>query len=247
MDAECALKVDVLSLFPNVLSGFVAESMLARAVKRGILRITSLSIREWTTDRHAVADDRPFGGGAGMVLKPEPLARALGDLKTPQSSVVYLCPDGELFSSEIARGLAKSGHLVLLCGHYEGIDERIREKYVDREISIGDYVLTNGILAAAVVIDAVARYVPGVLGAEQSLEQDSFSDGLLTFPQYTRPEVFEDTPVPEVLLSGHHQKIAQWRQEQRMVRTRRRRPDLWARFLKPTKSSSEIPESGDGL
>jgi tRNA (guanine37-N1)-methyltransferase len=242
MDAECALAVDVLSLFPNVLSGFIGESMLARAAKGGILRITSRSIREWTTDRHAVADDRPFGGGAGMVLKPEPLARAIGDLRTSESTVVYLCPDGEIFSSEIARELAKSRHLILLCGHYEGIDERIREKYVDREISIGDYVLTNGILAAAVVLDAVARYVPGVLGAEQSLEQDSFSDGLLTFPQYTRPEVFEGVPVPEILLSGHHEKIAHWRREQRALRTLQRRPDLWERFLE---SAGKIPGSGD--
>lgn len=199
------------------------------------MRVTSRSIREWTMDCHAVADDRPFGGGAGMVLKPEPLARALKDLKTPESSVIYLCPDGELFSSAVARELSKDKHLILLCGHYEGIDERIREKYVDREISIGDYVLTNGILAAAVVLDAVARYVPGVLGAEQSLEQDSFSDGLLAFPQYTRPEVFEGTPVPEVLLSGHHEKIARWRREQRMLRTRQRRPDLWTQFSQSAK------------
>jgi tRNA (guanine37-N1)-methyltransferase len=244
MDAECALAVDVLSLFPGMLTGFIGESMLARAVKGGILRVASRSIREWTTDRHAVADDRPFGGGAGMVLKPEPLARALGDLKTPKSSVIYLCPDGELFSSKTARELARSGHLILLCGHYEGIDERIREKYVDREISIGDYILTNGILAAAVVLDAVARYVPGVLGAEESLAQDSFSDGLLTFPQYTRPEVFEGTPVPEVLLSGHHKNITQWRREQRMLRTQRRRPDLWGQFLISAESPPEIPKPG---
>ncbi|MDR2340745.1 MAG: tRNA (guanosine(37)-N1)-methyltransferase TrmD [Puniceicoccales bacterium] len=239
MNAERALAVDVLSLFPNVFSGFVAESMLARAIQCGILRVTSRSIREWTTDRHAVADDRPFGGGAGMVLKPEPIALALKDLKTSGTSTIYLCPDGELFSSEIARELAKSRHLILLCGHYEGVDERIREKYVDREISIGDYVLTNGILAAAVVIDAVARYVPGVLGAEQSLEQDSFSDGLLTFPQYTRPEIFDGSSVPEILLSGHHKKITQWRHEQRMLRTQRRRPDLWKRFLSSAKSPSK--------
>ncbi|MDR1456928.1 MAG: tRNA (guanosine(37)-N1)-methyltransferase TrmD [Puniceicoccales bacterium] len=240
MDAECALRVDVLSLFPGMLSGFTAESMLSRAVRSGIVQITSRSIREWTTDKHAIADDRPFGGGAGMVLKPEPLARAIGDIKRTESCVIYLCPDGKLLSSELAEELAMSKHLILLCGHYEGIDERIRGKYVDQEISIGDYILTNGTLAAAVVIDAVVRYIPGVLGSEQSLQQDSFSDGLLAFPQYTRPETFEGTSIPEVLLSGHHKKIAKWRQEQRILRTKQRRPDLWEKFLKSSKSLPEI-------
>jgi tRNA (guanine37-N1)-methyltransferase len=236
MDFDSPLCVDVLSLFPDMIRGFIGESMLARAIEKGILRISSRSIREWTTDKHAVADDRPFGGGAGMVLKPEPIGRAIEELRTPETYVVYLCPDGEPFSTSTARELAQKRHLVLLCGHYEGVDERIREKYVDREISIGDYILTNGVLAAAVIIDATARHVPGVLGATQSLEQDSFSDGLLTFPQYTRPEIFSAMKVPEVLLSGNHREIAEWRLAQRILRTKERRPDLWEKFRPPAES-----------
>jgi tRNA (guanine37-N1)-methyltransferase len=213
-----------------MIQGFLKESILARALRNSLLAVESHSIRRWTCDRHSVADDRPFGGGAGMVLKPEPIARAIGDLREDFSCVIYLCPDGEVFTAEMAKKLSQLRHIILLCGHYEGIDERIREKYVHREISIGNYVLTNGILAAAVVIDAVARHIPGVLGEPQSLEQDSFHDGLLTFPQYTRPKVFEGMSVPEVLWSGNHALIREWRKKQRMQRTQRKRADLWEEF-----------------
>jgi tRNA (guanine37-N1)-methyltransferase len=224
------LRVDVLSLFPHMLDGFIGESILARAIRRGILSISSRSIREWATDPHAIADDRPFGGGAGMVLKPEPICRAIDALRGEGSRVIYLCPDGELLRAKRVRELASERHLILLCGHYEGIDERIRERSVDLEISIGDYVLTNGVLPAAVLLDAVTRQIPGVLGREQSLAQDSFADNFLTFPQYTRPEEFDGMRVPEILLSGHHKKIDAWRKQQQMERTRRRRPDLFEEF-----------------
>jgi tRNA (guanine37-N1)-methyltransferase len=209
-----------------MLDGFVAESMLGRAVAGGILAVSSRSIREWADGRHAVVDDRPFGGGAGMVLKPEPVCRAIDALRREHSRVVYLCPDGVPLDTDLVRELARESHLILLCGHYEGIDERIRERSVDLEVSIGDYVLTNGVLAAAVLLDAVARHIPGVLGCEDSLRQDSFNGNLLAFPQYTRPEEFEGRRVPEILLGGDHKKIDAWRRAQQLERTRQRRSDL---------------------
>ncbi len=223
---SAGLKFDVLTLFPGMLSGFVSESMLGRAAERGLISINVHQLRDWATDKWQITDDRPFGGGAGMLLKPEPLAAALDSLRRPESKVIYLSPDGDPLSTQLARELATEQHLILLSGHYEGIDERIRQTRVDREISIGDYVLTNGTLPAAVLIDAVARYVPGVLGEQKSLTQDSFSDTLLGFPQYTRPVDFEGMRVPEILLSGNHAAIEAWRQNQRRERTLRRRPDL---------------------
>lgn len=230
------LEITILSLFPQMLEGFLSESIIGRAVREGLVRFESRNIRDWAPGKHAITDDRPFGGGAGMVLKPEPVAEAIKAVRKPESHVIYLCPDGELLTTKKVRELAKKTHLILLCGHYEGLDERIRECYVDEEISIGDYVLTNGVLPAAVLCDAVSRYIPGVLGEEQSLQQDSFSNGLLTFPQYTRPEVFEGMPVPEILLSGHHKKIDEWRQEQQKIRTQERRPDIWQKFQESTRS-----------
>ncbi|MDR2668033.1 MAG: tRNA (guanosine(37)-N1)-methyltransferase TrmD [Puniceicoccales bacterium] len=224
------LRFDVLSLFPRMLDGFLLESVIGRAVRRSIVEISSHSIREWATGVRAIADDRPFGGGAGMVLKPEPVCRAIDHLRRDNSTVIYLCPDGLTLSTSMARDLAKKEHLILLCGHYEGIDERIRESRVDMEVSIGDYVLTNGVLPAAVLIDAICRQIPGVLGKWQSLEQDSFSDGLLSFPQYTRPEIFEGMAVPKILLSGHHKNVDLWRRGQQIARTRARRSDLWEKF-----------------
>ena len=221
-----ALTVDVLTLFPAMLSGFLTESMIGRAIGNGLLDVRMRNIRDWTKDKWQVTDDRPFGGGAGMVLKPEPLCAAIDALRTPSAEIVFLTPDGEPFSSPIARELAQRSHLILVSGHYEGIDERIRQTRITREISIGDYILTNGTLAAAVLIDATARYIPGVLGEEKSLTQDSFNSNLLGFPQYTRPVEFEGLAVPEVLLSGHHREIERWRQEQRLAKTRHRRPDL---------------------
>lgn len=221
-----ALEIDILTLFPGMLTGYLGESMLGRAIERDLVAVRVRNIRDWTTDKWNITDGRPFGGGAGMVLKPEPLCRAVDALRREESLVIYLTPDGERLSGLIVRELALSKHLILVSGHYEGVDQRFRDSRVDRELSIGDYVLTNGTLPAAVLTDAVARYIPGVLGDELSLTQDSFFDSLLGFPQYTRPVEFEGMGVPEVLLSGNHAEIARWRHEQQLERTRRLRPDL---------------------
>jgi len=223
------LQIDILTLFPGMVEGFLRESMVGRAQKDGIIDVRVHNLRDWTTDKNNTADDRPFGGGAGMLLKPEPVAAAIETVSTPGCTVIYLCPDGEMLSTPIARELAQAKHLVLLSGHYEGLDQRVRDLLVQREISIGDYVLTNGTLPAAVLVDCVARYVPGVLGEEMSLTQDSFHGNLLGFPQYTRPVEFRGQRVPEVLLSGNHGAIAQWRKEQQLEKTRQRRPDLHAK------------------
>jgi tRNA (guanine37-N1)-methyltransferase len=220
------MDVDLLTLFPGMVGGFLSESMIGRAIENRLLDVKVHNLRDWATDKHKVTDDRPFGGGAGMLLKPEPIFLAVEQLRRPETTVLYFAPDGEKLSSALAREFAANQHLVLLSGHYEGVDHRVREHLVDREISIGDYVLTNGTLAAAVFIDAVARYIPGVLGDEKSLTQDSFQNKLLSFPQFTRPAEFRGMKVPEVLLSGDHAKIEQWRAEQRRERTRRLRPDL---------------------
>ncbi len=220
------MRFDVLTLFPAMLEGFLAESMVGKSIQRGIVEANVHNLRSWTTDKHQITDDRPFGGGAGMVMKPGPIFGAIEELKREDSQVIYLAPDGEKLDHSLVLELAKVPHLILLSGHYEGVDERVRESLIDREVSIGDYVLTNGTLPAAVLIDAVARQLPGVLGEAQSLEQDSFSDGLLGLPQYTRPANFRGMTVPDVLLSGDHAKIEAWRQEQRRLRTSERRPDL---------------------
>lgn len=220
------LTVDVLTLFPGMISGYMAESMIGKAIERGILSVGVRNLRDWADNKWNITDDRPFGGGAGMVMKPEPLAAAIDELKQPESTVIYLTPDGEPLTSPLARELSEKKHLVLVSGHYEGIDQRIRDTRIDREISIGDYILTNGTLPAAVLVDAVARFIPGVLGEEKSLTQDSFQRNLLGFPQYTRPVEFEGRGVPEVLLSGNHAAIEQWREQQRIAKTKQRRPDL---------------------
>jgi tRNA (guanine37-N1)-methyltransferase len=223
---ETALEIDLLTLFPGMATGYLEESMLGRAHKHGLLSVNVRDIRDWTEGRHKIADDRPFGGGAGMVMKPEPLFSAIESLKREETQVIYLAPDGEKLTQLLARELSQENHLVLLSGHYEGIDQRVRDCLVDREISIGDYVLTNGTIAACVVIDALARYIPGVLGEEKSLTQDSFTDSLLTFPQFTRPAEFRGMRVPEVLLSGNHAEIDAWRLAQRQQNTKTRRPDI---------------------
>ena len=220
------MKIDVLTLFPKMLEGFVSESIMGRALREGLFSLGVYNLRDWTEDSRQTVDDRPFGGGAGMVLQAEPLTKAVGTLKTEHTHVVYLCPDGFPLTMPKVRELTEKSHLLLVSGHYESVDERFREQCVDEEISIGDYVLTNGTLPAAVLIDAVVRTLPGVLGDEQSLQQDSFHNGLLSFPQYTRPEGFNGQKVPEVLFSGNHEAIARWRLEQQMKRTIRRRPDL---------------------
>ena len=226
------LRLDVLSLFPKTIEGFTEESILGKAIDRGLLEINSLDLRRWAKGKHREADDRPFGGGAGMVLKPEPLFDAVEEISNEATTVVYMAPDGEALTTPLARELSQSQHLLLISGHYEGIDQRVRDEVVDREISIGDYVLTNGALPATVLIDAVARQVPGVLGDEESLSDESFENNLLAHPQYTRPAEYRGMKVPEVLLSGNHKEISKWRQEKRMERTAALRPDL----LKATKN-----------
>lgn len=220
------LRFDVLSLFPESLNGFVDESIIGRAQGHGLIEVRSLDLRDWAEGKHRVTDDRPFGGGPGMVLKPEPIFNAVEELRKPETKVIYMAPDGKPLTRELSQELAGESHLVLLSGHYEGVDQRVRDHFVDREISIGDYVLTNGTLAAAVLIDAVTRFVPGVLGEEDSLSQDSFAGGRLSFPQYTRPAEFQGWKVPEVLLSGDHGAIANWREEQMKEKTRTCRPDI---------------------
>ena len=221
-----ALRFDVLSLFPKTIEGFTEESILGKAIDRGLLEVNSLDLRRWAKGKHREADDRPFGGGSGMVLKPEPLFDAIEEIADESTIVVYMAPDGEPLSTPLAKELSASQHLLLISGHYEGIDQRVREYRVDREISVGDYVLTNGALPATVLIDAVARQVSGVLGDEESLEDESFEGNLLAYPQYTRPADFRGMKVPEVLLSGNHQQISNWREEQRRTKTESLRPDL---------------------
>lgn len=220
------LHIDILTLFPRMIEGFLAESILGKALERGLLSIQVHDLRSWTTDKHRTADDRPFGGGAGMVLKPEPVFAAMEQLQRPGCLRIYLTPDGVPFSTALAEELSREQHLILLSGHYEGIDQRIRDGVIDREISIGDYVLTNGTVAAAVVVDALSRFIPGVLGEEKSLTHESFTNKLLDFPQYTRPAEYRGMSVPEVLLSGNHAEIEKWRRARQEEKTRQVRPDL---------------------
>jgi tRNA (guanine37-N1)-methyltransferase len=220
------LQIDILTLFPRMLDGFLTESILGKGIERGLLGVKMHDLRNWTTDKHRTADDRPFGGGAGMVLKPEPVFAAMEQLQTPGCRRIYLTPDGVPLSPALALELSQQQHLVLLSGHYEGIDQRIRDGVIDQEISIGDYVLTNGTLAAAVLIDALSRFIPGVLGEEKSLTHESFTSKLLDFPQYTRPAEFRGMSVPEILLSGNHAEIEKWRQARQREKTRQVRPDL---------------------
>lgn len=235
------LQIDIVSLFPRMLDGFLGESMLKQAVARGAASFRTIDPRDFTDDRHRTADDRPFGGGPGMVLKPEPIFRAVESVRTPDSDVILMTPQGRPFRQAVARDLARRRHLVFICGHYEGVDERIRTGLATDEISIGDYVLTNGALAAAVVIDAVVRLRPGALGGAGALEEESFRAGRLEYPQYTRPAVFRDMAVPDCLLSGDHAAIRAWRDAQAEERTRQRRPDLLA---KRTTTGETAPEEG---
>ncbi len=220
------MRIDVLTLFPKMLESYFGESMLGRAEKNGLLDIRVHNIRDWAFSKNKTTDDRPFGGGAGMVMKPEPVFAAIEELQTEGCTRIYMCPDGEKLTPALAKELSAKEHIIILSGHYEGIDERIREKLIDREISIGDYVLTNGTLPAAVLVDATARYIKGVLGEEKSLTSDSFNDNLLSFPQYTRPFEFRGMKVPDVLMSGDHAKIAEWRRNRQLEKTQQRRPDI---------------------
>ncbi|HVY69148.1 MAG TPA: tRNA (guanosine(37)-N1)-methyltransferase TrmD [Verrucomicrobiae bacterium] len=220
------MKIDVLTLFPGMFAGPLDESIVRRCRDTGLLDLRIHNLRDYTHDRHKTVDDRPFGGGPGMLLKPEPIFEAVEDLAGETTRVVLLAPAGRKFEQAVARELAAQKHLLLICGSYEGFDERIRESLADDELSIGDYVLTNGALPAMVIIDAVARLLPGALGDDESSRDESFSHGLLEYPQYTRPAEFRGMKVPDVLLSGHHAEIVKWRQEQARLRTGQRRPDL---------------------
>jgi len=222
-----AIRFTVLTIFPGLIRGGVGESILAKAVERGVIAVDAVDIRDHATDRHRVVDDYPYGGGYGMVMKPEPVFAAMEAISPPPGApVILLSPAGERFSQKVARELASHPHLVLLCGRYEGMDDRIRQGLGAREISIGDYVLTGGEIPALVLIDAVSRLVPGVLGKGGSAEEETFSAGLLEYPHFTRPPEFRGLKVPEVLLSGDHGRIARWRRERSLAKTFRERPDL---------------------
>jgi tRNA (guanine37-N1)-methyltransferase len=220
------VKIDVLTLFPAMFAGPLDESIIKRARETGRLDLKIHNLRDWTHDRHRTVDDRPFGGGPGMLLKPEPLFEAIESLKRETTRVILLSPAGRKFNQQIARELAEQQELLLVTGHYEGFDERVREKLAGDELSIGDYVLTNGALPAMVVIDAVTRLLPGVLGDDESSRDESFSNRLLEYPQYTRPAEFRGMKVPDVLVSGNHAEIEKWRRAQARLRTQEKRPDL---------------------
>ena len=220
------MKIDVLTLFPAMFAGPLDESIVGRARRAGLLQLSIHNLRDYTHDRHKTVDDRPFGGGPGMLLKPEPIFEAVEKLSGDKTRVILLSPAGRSFNQAIARQLAQTDELLIITGHYEGFDERVRERLADDELSIGDYVLTNGALPAMVIIDAVTRLLPGALGDDESAQEESFSHGLLEYPQYTRPAEFCGMKVPEVLLSGNHSEIAKWRAEQSRLRTEQRRPDL---------------------
>ena len=220
------MKIDVLTLFPEMFSGPLDVSIVGRARKAGLLDLRLQNLRQWTHDRHKTVDDTPFGGGAGMVLKPEPIFEAVESLADDNSHVILTSPSGRPFNQAIARELAQKEHLLIICPSYEGVDERVCKVLVDDELSIGDYVLTNGGLPAMVIIDAVTRLLPGALGDDESAGDESFSHGLLEYPHYTRPAEFRGMKVPEILLSGHHAEIEKWRAEQARRRTEERRPDL---------------------
>jgi tRNA (guanine37-N1)-methyltransferase len=253
-DVSSSMKIDIVTLFPEICRAPLNESMMRRAQEKQIVDIHIHNLRDWTTDKHHMADDAPFGGGQGMVMKPEPIFAAVEDLHAKEqetsnagslaaslcearasaegrrlhdkAKVILMSPAGRRFDQEMARQLSQESHVIILCGHYEGVDHRVIEHLVDLEISIGDYVLTNGAIAAVVLVDAIVRLLPGALGHEQSAADDSFSSGLLEAPQYTRPAKFRGWKVPEVLLSGNHAEIAKWRKEEAARRTGENRPDL---------------------
>jgi tRNA (guanine37-N1)-methyltransferase len=237
------MRIDIVTLFPEICRAPLSESIMKRAQENRIVDLHIHNLRDWTTDKHHVVDDAPFGGGQGMVMKPEPIFAAVEELKQQTSNaqrptpnvqlqspkVILMSPAGRRLDQEIARQLSQEPHLIIISGHYEGVDHRVIEHLIDLEISIGDYVLTNGAIAAVVLVDSIVRLLPGTLGHEQSAADDSFSNGLLEAPQYTRPADFRGSKVPEILLSGNHAEIAKWRKEQAIKRTRANRPDLLGR------------------
>lgn len=236
------MRVDVVTLFPEMIQQAASHSILGRAQVAGHLTLQTIDPRDFTQDRHRTVDDYPFGGGAGMVMKPEPVVAAIEAALGGEEGVPVLltAPDGEPFTQRLAQELAALPRFMVVCGHYEGIDERVRDGWVTRGISLGDYVLTGGELAALVLLDATVRLLPGVLGNPSSAQEESFEGGLLEHPQYTRPAVFRERAVPEILLSGHHGNVAKWRRTQALVRTRTRRPDLWERLLPLSKADQKL-------
>lgn len=223
---------DIVTLFPGMFASPLSESMVGKAREKGLIEVRVHNLRDYAVDKHQITDDRPFGGGEGMVMKPEPIVKALEELKVtePAARTVLLTPQGRLFCQEIAGTFSRIPRLILVCGRYEGVDERVAEHFVDDQISMGDYVLTGGELGAMAIVDAVARLVPGVLGNAASTSEESFTEPLLEYPQYTRPQEFRGYQAPEILLSGNHRAIQQWRRGQALLRTRERRPDLFSRL-----------------
>ncbi len=223
------MRLDIITIFPKMFSAVLDESIIKRAQQKGLVKIFIHDLRNYTLDKHRKVDDRPFGGGSGMVLQAEPIFRAVESIKKKvkgKARIILLCPQGKKYNQVYAKKLSKSKNLIFICGHYEGIDERVRQFLADEEISIGDYVLTGGELAAMVVVDSLVRLIPGVLGDKNSLNFESFEGNLLEYPQYSRPAIFRDWPVPQVLISGAHDKILAWRKNQSLKRTKLRRPDL---------------------
>jgi tRNA (guanine37-N1)-methyltransferase len=234
------MKIDVVTIFPELIAANLAHGILRRAQEAQIITVTAHDLRDHTTDRHRSTDDTPYGGGAGMVMRPGPLFDCVEAIAPDETTpVILLTPQGRPFTQSVARELSTHSSLVLLCGRYEGFDERVRTHLATDEISVGDFVLTGGELAAMIVIDAVIRLIPGVLGSGESTEEESFSDGLLEYPHYTRPPDFRGWTVPDVLLSGNHAEIAKWRRKEQFRRTRERRPDLWTEFV-PSKSDLKL-------
>jgi tRNA (guanine37-N1)-methyltransferase len=217
---------DILTLFPNICAGVFTESILKKAQENRLIQVRCLNIRDWTSDKHHMTDEPPYGGGPGMVMKPEPIFAAVESIRSERSHIILMTPAGRRFTQEVATDLSRKEHLIFICGHYEGVDQRVAEHLVNDELSIGDYVLSNGAIAAAVVVDAVARLIPGVLGDSDSACDESFSSGTLEHPQYTRPQEFRGWSVPEILLSGNHRAIREWRASQARQKTEERRPDL---------------------
>jgi len=220
------IEIQILTPLPGIAEGVLRESILGRAQEAGLVKLEAVDLRRWTHDRHRTVDDAPYGGGPGMVMKIEPIAAALAELRRPESRVIFLTPQGRQLRQPIVREYAKAEHLILLCGHYEGVDQRVADHLVDDEISLGDYILTNGVLGALVLTDAIVRLIPGVLGDDQSAVTESFETGILDHPHYTRPVEFQGWKVPPILLSGNHGAIAIWREEQAVAATQKRRPDL---------------------
>jgi tRNA (guanine37-N1)-methyltransferase len=220
------MKIDIVTIFPEMCTAPLGQSIMGRAQEKGLLQLAVHDLRQWSTDKHRRVDDEPYGGGQGMVMKCEPLFAAVESLRTPDSRVVLMTPQGRRLDQALVATFTGSPHLIILCGHYEGIDHRVVEGLVDDEISIGDYILTNGAIAANIFVDAVVRLLPGALGDERSAAEDSFSEGLIEAPCYTRPVEFRGMTVPDVLLSGHHAKIAAWKSAEGLQRTHKNRPDL---------------------